>query len=117
MNAYVTLLERCGHDYYEVEPGVWGQRCDGLMDNPKIFFGDEFKTYALEVGAKEAADDFATWGDECYRDSYWLYIKSNPYRGWGLQRPPEGKGMLGLSNLELIRIATKAGWEKGEGVE
>ncbi len=80
------------------------------MDNPKIFFGDELKAYALEVGARECAG----------------YLSGKT--GVGIYKCREGCSFQwasfdscgeitrAYSNLELIQEATKAGWEKGEGL-
>jgi len=110
MNPYVTLLERCGYivKYYD----GWHVWKPGEEDQP-ISFGvdDDVKTCALEVGAKEAAD----WMEQNVEN---LFVATTGNHEWVLDMnlDDEVDGAFLVSNLDLIRIATKAGWEKGDGL-
>lgn len=110
MKAYVTLLERCGFivKYYD----GWHVWKPGEEDQP-VSFGvdDDVKACALEVGAKEAAE----WMEKHCAWHFPSIIKPLD-RGDYLIRRRGQKSAWPLSNLELIQEATKAGWEKGEGL-
>lgn len=113
MNAYVTLLERCGH---RVVPQVRIYAVINLNDKEagvKRLNGDELKAYAIEVGAKEAAD----WLNKQLKNTKWKEALHEQIGGcWMCETI--GGGIAGplLDNIELIQEATKAGWEKGEGL-
>ncbi len=103
MNPYVTLLERCGFEVVRNEFQMYDIFHEGRMPEYDLM-ASHLEKFALEVGAKEAAG--------------WLNAN-----GWEtLSRPFEPRWACQmrldeyLSDLELIQEATKAGWEKGEGL-
>jgi len=107
MNPHVTLLERCG---VEVMPHHSGSF---FVGDEYFLTPDQLKAYALEVGAKEAAD----YLNEQLKNTKWKEALHEQIGGcWMCETI--GGGIAGplLNNLELIRIATKAGWGKGEGL-
>lgn len=109
MKPYVTLLERCGVEVKEYPFHLYGwEGDDGTYKTP-----DELKAYALEVGAKDAAEWYdgilvgpgkTVWKHGTHADGKVYWSRRVWYR------------VKLFNNLELIQEATKAGWEKGAGL-
>lgn len=109
MTAYVTLLERCGFEVVRNEFQMYDIFHEGRMPEYDLM-ASHLEKFALEVGAKEAAEWWnrnPVSGNESFDyglDCGWYVVS-----GW------TGHATL-ITETDLIRKATKAGWEKGEGL-